>query len=417
MSTETTSSDTSAIDEKKNVNTSAQQVNMTTIKQYLQAIYPSVIKSVIYFILGGIVIYGFKIAQSSVLPTDINYYPYTKKMPNFEEVVSNIYETSTDPQYSQKVNFRYEDNNEGNTILDLTRTIKENKESSSVSIFFANIIQSLIRLNYSSLNEVFNSINEFDFNDFYIILFGPILLILFIFVFLMFVNPIYFIYLWFTNLGIFVKKDIHDDSSEHLGLDDPGYWFGVWIIFIFVILFFILFGFLGFFISLVSIFVVIFAILRYKCVLNEKPDIGLGTILTNNFLYYKTILAILISIPIITNANNILGPIPSALALIVVILMYTQVISIDIYESKELDKLSLSIPIRIARRLPDKTSMDKAMDKAKEMANKAKEAANKLKNKFSTGASSMFNNFKQAPTPSTSSAIAPSSAIAAPAAG
>jgi len=124
------------------------------------------------------------------------------------------------------------------------------------------------------------------------------------------------------------------------------------MIILFFFLFFFLFVFLGFFTSIVSIYVVIFAIIRYKCVLNFKENVGLGTIIKNNLLYYKEILAILITIPLVTNANSILGPIPAALTIVAIILMFTNFIPINLYESNELDKLSKSIPLKIASILP-----------------------------------------------------------------
>ena len=52
----TTTSDTSAIDDKKNNNVSGIQVNSQTIQQYIKAIIPSIIKAFIYFLLGTIII-------------------------------------------------------------------------------------------------------------------------------------------------------------------------------------------------------------------------------------------------------------------------------------------------------------------------------------------------------------------------
>ena len=123
----------------------------------------------------------------------MDYYPYTEKIPQLQKVVSNIYETS-DEKYSQKIFFDYNSNRKGNSLLDLFRSLKQ-KDSNVVSVFFATIMQRIIRLNYSSLSEIFNTITEFEINDFYIVLFGPLLLIGFAIVNLFFINPIYFMYL------------------------------------------------------------------------------------------------------------------------------------------------------------------------------------------------------------------------------
>ena len=390
MSTTTTTSDTSAIDDKKNNNVSGINISQETLTQYIKAIIPSIIKALIYFLLGAIVLYGTLGSQAGLFPTNMDYYPYTEKIARMQKVVSNIYETP-DGEYSQKIFFNYEDNRKGNSILDLLRSLKK-PGSNVVSVFFANIMQSIIKFNYSSLSGIFNTLKEFEINDFYIVLLGPLLLIAFIIVFVMFINPIYFIYSWFTNLGLFIQKDIFDPSSEYYSMDELEYWTGIGFIFLFIFLFFILFGFLGFFISFITLCTVIFAIVRYKCNLNGKDNIGFVTILQNNMKYYKDILGILISIPLITNANDIFGPTAAAIVIIVLALMYTQVISIDLYKPSELDKLSKSLPYKQAEILPDNNPLSNMADKANQALEEGKKAleAGKAKakdsfNKFTSG--------------------------------
>ena len=389
--TTTTTSDTSAIDDKKTNNVSGINITPQTLKEYMQAIIPSIIKAIIYFLLGAVVLYGTLSSQAGLFPTNMDYYPYTEKIPKMQKVVSNIYETS-DGEYSQKIFFDYNSNRTGNSLLDLFRSLKQ-KGSNVVTVFFANIMQSIIKFNYSSLSGMFNTLKEFEINDFYIVLFGPLLLIFFIIIFLMFANPIYFIYLWFTNLGLFIQKDILDSTSEYYGLDDPEYWTGVALIFLFVFLFFMLFGFLGFFISFVTLCTVIFAIFRYKCNLNGKDNVGFGTILKNNMSYYKDVLAILISIPLITNANVIFGPTAAAIVIVVLALIYTQVISIDLYKSSELDKLSKSLPEKQAEIIPDNMSISNVADKAKQAFEEGKAKAAKAIEEGKAKAQATFNKF------------------------
>ena len=386
MSSTTTTSDTSTIDEKKNNNVSAIQITPKTLKEYMQAIIPSIIKALIYFLLGAMVLYGTLSAQAGLFPTNMDYYPYTEKIPQLQKVVSNIYETS-DEKYSQKIFFDYNSNRKGNSLLDLFRSLKQ-KDSNVVSVFFATIMQRIIRLNYSSLSEIFNTITEFEINDFYIVLFGPLLLIGFAIVNLFFINPIYFMYLWFTNLGLFIQTDIHDASSEYYSLDEPEYWMGVGLIFLFIFLFFYPFSILLFFISFISIFTVIFAVVRFKCNLNGKDDVGFMTIVKNNMLYYKDVLAILISIPLITNANVIFGPSGVAIVIVVLASVYFGVTGIDFYKPHELDKLSKSIPTVKAEIIPDNNTFSNVSDKAKQAFEEGKKALEKGKasfNKFTSG--------------------------------
>ena len=398
--TTTTTSDTSAIDDKKNNNVSGININSQTIKQYIQAIIPSIIKSFVYFLLGSMVLYGTLSAQAGLFPSNMEYYPYTEKIPNMQKVVSNIYETD-DGKFSQKIFFDYETNRKGNSILDFLRSHKK-KDSSVVSVFFINIIQSIIRLNYSSLSEILNSIREFEINDFYIVLFGPIVLIFFVIIFLMFVNPIYFIYLWFMNLGLFVQKDILNPNSESYGLETIQFWVGVCLIFLFVFLFFILFGFVGSIISFVSIITVIFATVRYKCNLNGKDNVGFGTILNNNIKYYKDILAILISIPLVTNASSIFGQAGAGIVIVVLIATYFG-LTIDFYKPSELDKLSKSLPEKRAEIIPDNNYINNIINNVSDKAKQAVEKGKKAFNNFTSGiaskvpaiplAQASFNNF------------------------
>uniref|UniRef100_A0A6C0IEP8 Uncharacterized protein n=1 Tax=viral metagenome TaxID=1070528 RepID=A0A6C0IEP8_9ZZZZ len=373
--TTTTTSDSSAIDDKKTNNISGINVNSKTLKQYIQAIIPSIIKAFIYFLLGSILLYATLSAQAGLFPTNIEYYPYTEKIPNLQKVVSNIYETA-DGEYSQKIFFDYNSNRTGNSILDLLRSL-DKKDSGVLSMFVKNIMQNIIRLNYGTFSEMCNTIKEFEINDFYIVLFGPILMILFIFVFVMFVNPIYFVYLWFTNLGLFIQKDIHDPSSEYYGLEESGYWGGVGLIILFIFLFMMLFGFLGLFVSVVAIFIVIFSAFRFKCNLNGKDGVGFGTIFKNNMSYYKDVLAILISFVLVTNANVTFGPNAAAIIVVVLIAIYFGVISIDFYKSSELDKLSKSLPNKRAEIIPDNTTISNLADKAKKVFEEGKAKAAK----------------------------------------
>jgi hypothetical protein len=382
----TTTSDTSAIDEKKNNNVSGIQITPQTLTQYLLSVLVSMFKMLIYFLLGAIVLYGTLSSQAGLFPTNMEYYPYTEKIARMQKVVSNIYETA-DGEYSQKIFFDYNTNRTGNSLLDLLRSLKK-PGSNVVSVFFANIMQNTIRLNYGSLSSMFNTLKEFEINDFYIVLFGPLLLIAFIIVFVMFINPIYFIYSWFTNLGLFIQKDIFDPSSEYYSMDDLEYWTGIGLIFLFLFLFFILFGFLGFFISIVAVFIVIFAIVRYKCNLNGENNIGFGQIFKNNIKYYKDVLAILLSISLVTNANDVFGPSMSAIVVLVLLAVYFGLTSIDFYKSTELDKLSKSLPVKQAEILPDKTPLSNVADKAKEAIEAGKKALEEGKasfNKFTSG--------------------------------
>lgn len=75
---------------------------------------------IIYFSCSGLILYGCKLAQSNILPTNIHCSPYTDTKPNIQPIETNIFTTMfTKPQMSMKLKFPHNEYNASNKILDM----------------------------------------------------------------------------------------------------------------------------------------------------------------------------------------------------------------------------------------------------------------------------------------------------------
>ena len=63
---------------------------------------------IIYYTGSGLLLYVCKLAQSNILPTDINCAPYTDSTPIITPVQIDIFQTGGDDPLSMKLNFPYD---------------------------------------------------------------------------------------------------------------------------------------------------------------------------------------------------------------------------------------------------------------------------------------------------------------------
>ena len=73
--------------------------------------------------------YVCKLAQSNILPTDINCAPYTDTEPNIQPIETNIFQTDGEKPLSMKISFPYDVYNSKNYILDMFREYKNESNS------------------------------------------------------------------------------------------------------------------------------------------------------------------------------------------------------------------------------------------------------------------------------------------------
>jgi hypothetical protein len=288
-----------------------------------------------YFSNSSLILFVCKLAQSNILPTEETCYPYTNIKPNIEQIKINIFNNNnnTEPKTSMKIEFPYNEYNASNKILDMFRNYKEKQNSNFLANYFISIIESLINLNYSAINTIMNSINEL-IPENIIIYFGPII-ISFLLVILLFVNIFYFIYLWFSKMYWLFKKNVSnlDDTKpiwEDVSLTNPVDWCaGFWLVVIFIILLCIGLPILSI-IPFLSLLWCLFSCIAYKSQIDNKL-ISSFDIIKDVLKYYKLTFTGVISFFIISLAFSNLGSIPGIFSIIILLLIYFGIISIDIF--------------------------------------------------------------------------------------
>ena len=100
MANTNTNNDTQELDKKKETLSSSSSSANSSIKNigsFLLSVFITILLIVGYFIIGSIVLYECKLAQSNILPTSLECYPYTETSPEIQKVMTNIFITNTEP--------------------------------------------------------------------------------------------------------------------------------------------------------------------------------------------------------------------------------------------------------------------------------------------------------------------------------
>lgn len=314
---------------KNNENNGSNTLNNTF--NFCITTFQTLLAIIIQFILGAMVLFGCKVAQSNVLPTDTKTSPYTDTDPIIKPIETNIF-IKFFSGVSKKINFPYKNDekhidNSKHMLINILRNEKQETTYSTTN-FFISLLEGLFSFNYSYMTFVLQIINYFP--EILILIIGPILFFIFSIILLV-VNNIYLIYLWLFNLGWFFKTKRNGKWENVDDLFDYG--FSLFIAFMFFILMWILlclfipFTFTSFFVFMWS-FISIFT---YEGIMDNKV-IGMGTILLDVFRYYKTAFINIFTFFFVINAFSILGVLPGIFVILAIILIVFEFIKIDIFK-------------------------------------------------------------------------------------
>jgi hypothetical protein len=337
-------SDTSAIDEKKGEDTTGSDDNVgKDIISFVISLLAIVAILCLNFSIGGCVLYGSKIGQANILPTEENCMPYNSNgTPKINAIQINIFETTIKGQsLSQKISFPSERNNKF-TILDMLRECKQKPNSSSLMNYFISIIESLFVFNFSSLNTFLNLLNQIP--ECLIIIFGPIILT-FCTSILMFIDFFYIIYLWFYQMSWFflVNTNTGDTGKPkwESSIAPVKLLTGCLLVFLFSILFLVGLLVIPFipFIAPMVMLICVFTVFSSKGIMNNNA-VSVLSIIAGVFKYNKIIIASIITFFIILCAFANLGGLAGGLSVLVVCLIYFGILSINIFNPINEDNLS-----------------------------------------------------------------------------
>ena len=323
---------TNSSDTNEDTNTGSDEY-WTNLKKFLQTTISVIIFFIIYYFGSGFFLFLCKLAQSNILPTDLNCYPYTDNKPNIQTIDTNIFKTYSDPQMAMKLSFPYNSYNSSSKILDLFRSYKEDPSSSAIGNYFISIIESLISQNYKFINYIANIINGLP--EVLIVIFAPIIFSILLFILFLY-DHLYLIYLWFAKMDWFFKINANSEQSKKplwvdVSLLNPiSYFCAIILVLVFILLFFILL--LGLpVLPLITVSWCIFSCLFYTGEMYGKST-SLLSIISQLFKYYKISFMTIISFFIIVSAFGTLGVLPGVFCVSVIVLIYFGVISIDLFK-------------------------------------------------------------------------------------
>lgn len=334
--------DTSAIDSKnEKTNSSSSGELATNTTKFIKNIIMLIIAIVIYFSCSGFILFGCKLAQSNILPTDDKCYPCNNIKPNIQPIQTNIFTTFTDPQMSLKMSFPYNLYNSSNKVLDLFRNYKEEHDSNFMANYFISIVESLIIDNYTAINYISNMMNSLP--EIVIIIFGPIIVSIISTIIFLY-DHLYVIYLWFANMSWFFKKNVNTDVSKKPEWEDVtmispiDYCCAIGLVILFFILFCLLLPSLPV-LPFLTISWCLFSCIAYQAEMGGKSITSLH-IIKDLFKYYKVTFMSIFGFFVISSAFKNLGTIPGIFSIITLALIYFGIITIDLFKPNHEEGLS-----------------------------------------------------------------------------
>ena len=327
-----TTSDTDAIDKKKEETTVTSNYG-TNVKNFGLSVLSNSLSFIIYFSLSGLILFGCKLAQSNILPTEGKCYPYTETKPVIKQSVMNLFtttildDTGNKVQKSLKMNIPYNDYNSTNKLLDMTREYRNEPRSHFLANYFISIVESLTQFNYSAYTSILNMLNGLP--ESIIMLFGPIMFGIITAIVLL-CNNLYLIYLWFSNMGWFFKTNTNTSTSGKPQWEDVtwtslvSYCIAIWLVIIFAL------GFLFtmpvfFFFTLALLWWLILSSLTFKTEMNDKPY-SLLVFIRDSFKYNKPLIIFVFSLFVVSAAFTNLGRGVGAFSIVTLILIYFKII-------------------------------------------------------------------------------------------
>jgi hypothetical protein len=365
--------DTQNLDAKKQqANTTPSSQNISNLGSYLSSLVSIIITLVIYIIFGAITLYECKLAQSNILPTDLECYPYTETRPQIQQILTNIFITNTDPQQSVKLGFPYDKYNSKNMLLDMLRKYKEKSNSGFFFNYFIAILEGLINYSNNALNSYYNLLNGTP--ELFIVLLGPIIS-LFYFCVVPFIGLFVTIYYYFSSMKWFFKENVNTNSNGHANwkdvnlLDPMRYGSSFFLVFIFFILFWVLlFTFMPL-MPFVVFYMCFFFSLGYKGEINNEK-VSLGHIIKNIFKHYKLTIVIIFTIFMVISAFSNLGTTAGVFSILTVVLIYFNIIPIKLFQAYAPSNLSAV------------TSFEQAEKKCSAVSTKPKSFLDNMQNFF-----------------------------------
>lgn len=342
MAVSNTSNETKELDKKKVTNSNSASTTVKSTVSFIFSVASMILLIILYFVFGSIILYECKLAQSNIVPTNLECYPYTNTYPEIKQILTNIFITNTNPQESVKLSFPYNELNSKQSLLEMFRNYKQGPNSNFLLNYIISIIEGLINYNNNSITTFFNLLNQIP--EILIVILGPIISLLYFII-----APIFgifvFIYYYFIEMNWFFKVNQGNSSDgkpiwKDVNLLNPvGYVSSFILVFVFFMMFWLLLFTAAPFTSIILFYICLFMTFGYSGEINNKSA-TMGTIIKGTFINYKVTIATVLSIFIVLASFSNLGIVSGIFTLFTILLIYFNFIKLGIFKSSIPNNLS-----------------------------------------------------------------------------
>jgi len=371
----TDTNSTAELDKAQNEPESKREEYFKNLRNFVAATFGSGISILVWCILSVLVVYGCKIAQANVLPSDTECYPYTEKISNIEIIDTFIFSNPffSSPRVAMKLQFPDPHNSYLDPLITGIRNYKNDGSTSYIGQFFNSILETMIAKNFGFYNMFFSFLNSLP--EFVLILLAPIIAFI-VFMGGMYRNLLYFTLAWFSNLSWLFKRNANVEKCEdgEITYLSPPKWVDVkwsqkqtdiphtngWLqytgrcilCFVFVMIFLTLFiaqG--GLLLAMgINVFCGIF-LLTYNIKLNGK-DSSITSLFPYFFKYNKLLIMGLFSLFAVTNAYTFLGPKYAVFAVLTLVAIYRfKIVEMFVLPKDNTEREVVTMRTNIAKRL------------------------------------------------------------------
>lgn len=356
-------SETSAIDDKKQTTTTTASDPITETKTFFGALINQLFHLFVVIVAGGAMLWSARVSQTNLMPTDLNCEPFAYSNTEINkdqpvtvniDVVKMKDDQGTPGIKSTKIEFDIQKNMDiikfGILGLDSIREWTDGPDSTPFTLYLGTIWQKMAA-NYSNMMNTFYNILNQNCSESVIIFIMPYI-ILFVLIGLGIVNGFYGYFLWFMNLYLLfsIQKDCFQepvfDSDGSPILKDDGtpltktrkiweytkgemgrQWY--WAILYILVAFFsfswagslILFYFLVRS-SISSLFLPLLMVAKVKDSPDQK-EYTFSTLLANIFKYKMSVIMYIVSFFIVSDAYSALGALGAFIAIVACFFVYS----------------------------------------------------------------------------------------------
>ena len=240
-------SESNAIDSKKTENETGSSEAAPNYAGFFTDIFWNVIinRIIITIVLfGSIGLYTCKIAQSNILPDNMDYIPFGNKPKQIDPIPINVnvvkeyglfgfgWLLGEAPKkiWSNKIIFNNDKSNEEGSIIQFMKSLQSNpKNASFFGLYISNIILNIISINNLFINKIYGIANEFLPESVILILFPFCFILLFIVLFVLNIILCFFNQVKHWN-DFFMDKNVKDNKVNWL---EPFTYLKPWRMFLF----------------------------------------------------------------------------------------------------------------------------------------------------------------------------------------